>query len=269
MVLIPLHVYSEFNSFMTPEIILIAVLIFAAAMLYSSVGHGGASGYLAVMALFSFAPETMRPTALLLNICVSAIASFKFASKGFFTWRKFYPFALASVPFAFLGGSVSLPIPYFKVLVGLALLAAAALLARRETKTEPAEVEVEPRTIPLPVALALGAALGLLSGLTGVGGGIFLSPILLFSKWTDVRQTAAISAMFILVNSIAGLAANFGNTNLAALPSPPVLATFAALVILGGLIGASFGSNRTHSPLVLRRLLALVLVIAAWKMIFG
>jgi uncharacterized protein len=254
---------------MTTEIILIAILIFAAAMLYSSVGHGGASGYLAVMALFSFAPETMRPTALILNICVSAIASFKFASKGFFSWRKFYPFAIASVPFAFLGGSLSLPIPYFKVLVGLVLLAAAVMLARPVGHAEPVDDEDDAKIIPVPVALALGAGLGLLSGLTGVGGGIFLSPLLLFSKWTDVRQTAAISAMFILVNSIAGLAANFRQTNLSALPSMPVLVTFGVLVILGGLIGSSFGSNRTHSTLVLRRLLALVLVIAAWKMIFG
>src|SRR5215217_3251779 len=126
---------------MTTEIILIAVLIFAAAMLYSSVGHGGASGYLAVMALFSFAPEKMRPTALILNICVAAIGAFKFASKGFFSWRKFYPFALASVPFAFLGGSLSLPIPYFKIVVGLALIVAAVLLARRQKQTDQIEVQ--------------------------------------------------------------------------------------------------------------------------------
>src|SRR5215203_2877767 len=114
---------------MTAEIILIAFLIFAAAMLYSSVGHGGASGYLAVMALFSFAPAAMRPTALILNICVSSIAAVKFARMGFFSWQKFYPFALASVPFAFLGGSLSLPPHFFKVMVGLVLILAAILLA--------------------------------------------------------------------------------------------------------------------------------------------
>ena len=254
---------------MTTEIILIAFLIFAAAVLYSSVGHGGASGYLAVMALFSFAPETMRPTALILNICVAAIGAYKFASKGFFSWRKFYPFAFASVPLAFLGGSLTLPIPYFKVIVGVLLLIAAALLARRETNNEHLDDQNQPRIISVPIALAVGAGLGLLSGLTGVGGGIFLSPLLLFSGWTDIRQTAAISAMFILVNSIAGLAANLGQTNLATLPSPTVLITLAVCVILGGLIGSSFGASRKHSTLVLRRLLALVLVIAAWKMILG
>ncbi|HUR98279.1 MAG TPA: sulfite exporter TauE/SafE family protein, partial [Pyrinomonadaceae bacterium] len=204
---------------MTTEIILIAFLIFAAAVLYSSVGHGGASGYLAVMALFSFAPETMRPTALILNICVAAIGAFKFASKGFFSWRKFYPFALASVPFAFLGGSLSLPIPFFKIIVGVVLVVAAALLARRDKNDEELDDEAQPKSISIPIALVIGAGLGLLSGLTGVGGGIFLSPLLLFAGWTDIRQTAAISAMFILVNSIAGLAANLRQTSPASLPS--------------------------------------------------
>src|SRR5829696_9772240 len=180
---------------MTTEIVLIVLLIFAAATLYSSVGHGGASGYLAVMALFSFAPETLRPTALILNICVSAIASFKFARMGFFSWRKFYPFALGSIPFAFIGGGISLPLPYFKIAVGLALVVAAVLLARREKPADQSEVPGDADAIPLPVALAVGTGLGLLSGLTGVGGGIYLSPLLLFSKWTGIRQTAAISAM--------------------------------------------------------------------------
>jgi|SRR5215203_3255465 len=254
---------------MTTEIILLVALIFAAAILYSTVGHGGASGYLAVMALFSFAPETMRPTALILNICVAAIGAFKFASKGFFSWRKFYPFALASVPFAFLGGSLSLPIPYFKIIVGLVLLVAAALLARREKNNGGFDDHDQLKTISIPIALVIGAGLGLLSGLTGVGGGIFLSPLLLFAGWTDIRQTAAISAMFILVNSIAGLAANLTKTNLAALPSPAVLLTLAACVVVGGLIGSGFGASRKQSTLVLRRLLALVLVIAAVKMILG
>ncbi len=177
-------------------------------MLYASVGHGGASGYLAVMALFSFAPATMRPTALILNIFVSLIAAFKFTRKGFFSSRKFYPFAVTSIPFAYLGGSLSLPTPLFKTVVGIALLMAAVLLARREKTIDSFDEKNDTETIPLPAALSCGAGLGLLSGLTGVGGGIFLSPLLLFLKWADVRQTAALSAMFILVNSIAGLAAN-------------------------------------------------------------
>ncbi len=251
------------------EIILIAFLIFVAAMLYSSVGHGGASGYLAVMALFSFAPATMRPTALILNICVSSIAAFKFARKGFFSWRKFYPFAVASVPFAYLGGSVSLPTAIFKIIVGVVLLVAAILLVRRPTIPGEIESGSEDKTISLPIALACGSGLGLLSGLTGVGGGIFLSPLLLFMKWSDVRQTAAISAMFILVNSIAGLAANLNQTSLAELPSTWVLSSLAVVAVIGGNIGASFGTNRAQSTVVLRRLLSLVLAIAALKMILG
>lgn len=250
------------------EDFLIVVLIFAAAVLYSSVGHGGASGYLAVMALFSFAPATMRPTALILNICVSSIAAFKFARMGFFSRSKFYPFAIASVPFAFIGGSLNLPTHFFKPVVGVVLLVAAFLLARREKIVPEFEGQSE-KEISLPFALVCGSLLGLLSGLTGVGGGIFLSPLLLFLKWADVRQTAAISAMFILVNSIAGLGANLSQPDPAVLLSPGVLGAFGAAAVLGGLIGATFGTNRKQSTLTLRRILAIVLFIAALKMILG
>lgn len=250
------------------EVFLVALLIFAAAMLYSSVGHGGASGYLAVMALFSFAPATMRPVALVLNICVSTIAAVKFWRNGFFSWRRFYPFAVASVPFAYVGGSLNLPAPFFKPIVGVVLLVAAFLLARREKTVEEFDAQ-NVKIISVPVALSCGAVLGLLSGLTGVGGGIFLSPLLLFLKWTDVRQTAAISAMFILVNSVAGLGANISLTTLAALPSPIVFGAFAAAAVPGGIIGATFGANRKQTSLLLRRLLAIVLFIAALKMFFG
>jgi uncharacterized membrane protein YfcA len=248
------------------EIILIAFLIFAAAMLYSSVGHGGASGYLAVMALFVFAPATMRPTALILNICVSSIAAVKFARMGYFSWQKFYPFALASIPFAFIGGSLSLPPHFFNAAIGIVLIVAAILLARRDTADRKLESQVEKEAIPLPYAFVCGSGLGLLSGLTGVGGGIFLSPLLLFMKWTDVRQTAAISAMFILVNSIAGLTACFGQASLASFPSVSVLIAFGATAVAGGTIGASFGSSQHQSSLALRRLLAVVLAIAGTKM---
>lgn len=250
------------------EALLIALLILVAAMLYSSVGHGGASGYLAVMALFSFAPATMRPTALILNIFVSSIAAFTFARKGFFSWQKFYPFAIASIPFAFIGGSLDLPTKYFKPLVGVVLLVAAVLLARR-TKDAQELGDQNLKTIPPAYALGLGTVLGLLSGLTGVGGGIFLSPLLLFLGWTDVRQTAAISAMFILVNSIAGLTANVSTNTLAALPPPVVLGAFVTAAVVGGNIGSRYGTNRQQSTLALRRLLALVLLIAALKLIFG
>lgn len=248
------------------EVIFISVLILLAAMLYSSVGHGGASGYLAVMALFSIAPATMRPTALILNICVSSIAAVKFARKGFFSWHRFYPFALASVPFAFVGGSITLPADFFKPVLGIILLVAAVMLARRETHLVQSDDNRKDR-IPVAAALACGAALGLLSGLTGVGGGIFLSPLLLFMGWSDVRQTAAISAFFILVNSIAGLGANLVKTDVSVLPYWYVLLAFGVAAVAGGHLGSSYGSDRAKSSLTLRRLLALVLVIAAVKLI--
>jgi len=251
------------------DLLLIAFMIFAAAVLYSSVGHGGASGYLAVMALFSFAPATMRPTALILNICVSSIAALKFARKGYFSWRKFYPFAIASVPFAFIGGSLSLPPFFFKVIVGIVLIIAAILLAGRGRADRAPEAQSEIETISLPFAFLCGTGLGFLSGITGVGGGIFLSPLLLFLKWTDVRQTAAVSAVFILVNSIAGLTANLSHTLFTSLPTTPVLCTLAVAAVVGGVIGANLGSNRSRSPLALRRLLALVLAIAGVKMMLG
>ena len=146
---------------MDTEIILIAFLIFAAAVLYSSVGHGGASGYLAVMALFSFAPETMRPTALILNICVAAIGAIKFARMGFFSWRKFYPFAIGSMPFAFIGGRINLPLPYFKVAVGLALVVAAVLLARNEDPADQSEVTDDSRTALAPDRVGGGDRAGI------------------------------------------------------------------------------------------------------------
>jgi len=250
------------------ETVIIAFLILAAAMLYSSVGHGGASGYLAVMALFSFSPAMMRPTALILNICVSSITAFKFASMGFFSWSKFYPFAVASIPFAFIGGSLTLPAHFFKPVIGVVLIIAAFLLARRPKSVNDFPEQNE-QPISIPLALLLGALLGLLSGLTGVGGGIFLSPLLIFLKWGDVRQTAAISAMFILVNSTAGLGANLSQSNASLLPSPIVLGALAIAAAAGGIAGARFGTNRKQSTLALRRVLAVVLIIAAAKMIFG
>jgi uncharacterized membrane protein YfcA len=253
---------------MASETLLIAGLILVAAMLYSSVGHGGASGYLAVMALFNFAPATMRPTALILNIFVSAIAAIRFTNKGFFSWRKFYPFAIASIPFAAIGGSLALPVPYFKWVLGVVLMIAATLLAWPRLLRTP-DVN-EPQTIiPLQYALICGSALGLLSGLTGVGGGIFLSPLLLFTGWADIRQTAALSAMFILVNSIAGLAANLVQTDLTVLPAWMTFAAFGLSAGIGGLIGSTFGSARERSSVTLRRILAGVLVIASLKLILG
>ena len=237
---------------------LLGLLILCAAILYSSVGHGGASAYLAVMALFGTSAAVMRPTALVLNLFVAGIAAAQFARAGWFRWRLFWPFAIASVPMAFLGGRLSLPDPTYRRVLGAVLLFAAVRLAVRLASA----AEKPLRPLPLPLAMVLGALIGLLSGLTGVGGGIFLSPLLLVGRWAEPKPTAAVSAAFIWVNSLAGLLGRPGN--LALLPPSTVLWVGAAVV--GGLIGSGQGSRRLAS-MTLRRLLALVLLVAGMKLI--
>ena len=239
---------------------LLAAGMLAAAFAYASVGHGGASAYIAAMALAGIAPAEMRPIALVLNVLVSAIATYKFARAGYFRWRLFWPFAVVSIPFAFIGGAITLPGTAYKVLVGLVLVYAAWQLWRSARAGEEMRAVREP---PIPRAMAIGAALGLLAGLTGVGGGIFLSPLLLMLGWAGTKQTSATSAPFILVNSIAGLAAGFAVKSASL---PPYIWTLGAAVMVGGWLGAEYGSRRFANPLV-RRILAVVLALAGAKMI--
>jgi uncharacterized protein len=239
---------------------LLAVIIFLAAILYSSVGHAGASGYLAAMALMNVHPDVMRPTALTLNIIVATIGTIQFTRAGHFAWRIFWPFAVTSVPFAFFGGAMKLPYHFYKAAVGAVLVFAAVRLIYAARRA--ADVETKP--LPVGPALVAGSGIGLLAGLTGVGGGIFLSPILLLARWATVRQTAAVSVAFILVNSIAGLIGNFASVH--SLPAGiPWLAIAAGT---GGLIGSQIGSQHAP-PLVLRYLLAFVLVIAGVSLFRG
>lgn len=226
------------------------------AVLYSSVGHAGASGYIAVMSLLSIAPATIKPVALLLNVAVALIGTMQFTRAGHFRWSLFWPFALAAVPCAALGGYLQLPVATFKMLVGIALLLSAANLLLRP----PAERRTQ--APPLPVALIVGAALGLLAGLTGTGGGIYLTPLMLFLHWAPMRQVAAVSAPFILLNSLSGLAGHFAAGN-----SIPVLAWPLLLaVVVGGAIGATLGARYLPVP-VIKRVLALVLLIAGVKLV--
>lgn len=244
---------------MSPHDLLgLAALVFAAALLYSMVGHAGASGYLAAMALYGVSAAVMKPTALVLNLVVATVASIQFARERCFAWDRFWPFAVGSVPFAFVGGGLAVPGAIYKRLVGLTLLFAAWRLFRfaRGAST------VEPRPLALAVALPLGCVLGLLSGLTGVGGGIFLSPLLLLTGWADARTTAGVSAVFILVNSAAGLLGHVASVRML----PPGLPALAGTALAGGLLGSTLGSRRLPNSAI-RRLLALVLVVAAVKMI--
>jgi uncharacterized protein len=239
--------------------LLLSSAIFVAAVLYSSVGHGGASAYLAVMSLAGLAPPVMRPSALVLNLVVAAISVFRFARAGHFRWRLFWPFAVTSIPFAFLGGAITLPDVVYRRILGLVLLFAAYRLWR--VFRGDAEKLHAP---PLAAALLWGAGIGMLSGLTGVGGGIFLSPLLLLAHWAKPKPTAAVSAAFIWVNSFAGLLGK--PSSLAALP--PGIALWAAAAAVGGIVGAGLGSGRLPS-IALRRLLAIVLVVAGGKLLLG
>lgn len=238
------------------EELLILLGLAVAAFLYSSVGHGGASGYLAVMAFAGLSPAFMKPTALVLNVVVASIGTWKYLRAGAFDWKVFWPFAVVSIPMAYLGGTLHVPADVFKPLVGVALLFAAwrMLLSSRQ-------LEVKRRKLELLPALFAGAVMGLLAGMTGVGGGIFLSPLLLLLGWAGTRETSGIAALFILVNSLAGLA---GHGDLSSLPDN--FPTWAAVVAVLGWLGAEFGSRRLRLP-VIRNLLAVVLALAGMKMV--
>ncbi len=243
---------------MTGEFVALAAAIFVVALLYSSVGHAGASGYIAVMTLFGMGVEVIRPTALALNILVAAIGFFQWWRGGHFLWSLFWPFALLSVPAAFLGGWVHVPADYLKVLIGLVLwFSAWRLFYRRE---DPPDI-VRPAR---PTAVASGAGLGFLSGLTGTGGGIFLTPLMLFCGWGRVKEVAAVSSLFILLNSSSGLAGYVQSGRVL----PDFAWPLAVVVAAGGFVGSRLGSR--HLPVRgIAVLLALVLAIAGTKLVLG
>jgi uncharacterized membrane protein YfcA len=240
--------------------VLALCLLFAVgAALYSSVGHGGASAYIAAMALFSVAPEVMKPTALALNLLVAGFGTWRYWRSGLTNWRLVLAFALTAAPAAFLGGRIHLPPIYYKALVGILLWAAAArllwqpkVLAHR-TISEP----------PLWISLPSGAVLGLLAGLTGTGGGIFLSPLIILKGWEEPRRTSGVVAAFILLNSLAGLAGNAASVG----RLPHELPWFLAAVGAGALLGTWLGVERLPRPWLLRTLGA-VLIIAGAKLLF-
>lgn len=244
------------------DIALLAALILAAAAIYSSVGHAGASGYIAAMALFGLAPAVMKPTALTLNILVATLASYRLHRAELVGWRALLPLLAGSLPLAFLGGAIQLPAQWYRAIVGIILVIAAARLffQPRTASTVDPELAIQ---VPWVAGILAGAAVGLLSGLTGTGGGIFLSPLLLLFGWTNARQASGITAPFILVNSIAGLAGNVAS--LRSLPAE--LSYFVVAALLGALIGTQFGI-RWFSNVTLQRVLALVLLIAGGKFLF-
>ena len=243
---------------MNADALILAALFFAAALMYSSVGHAGASAYLAAMALVGVAATIMRPTALVLNLFVASIVVVRFSHAGHLPWRSLVPLAAGSIPMAFIGGSIELPGEIYRPLVAVVLLAGAWRLATATPESD----DADQRGVPLVAGIAAGAAIGLLAGLTGTGGGIFLTPLLVLAAWTGTRDAAGLSGAFILVNSIAGLAGLL----IGGLDLPPALPLWVVAVVAGGLIGSWMGAAR-FSILNLRRALALVLVLAAAKLI--
>src|SRR5205807_8033169 len=239
------------------QLAFLCLAIAVIAFLYSSVGHAGASGYIATMTLFGLAATAIRPTALVLNILVATIGSFQFWRAGHFSWKLFWPFALLSIPAAYFGGYLQPSASVLRILIGVVLLFSAARLVFR--RSDPAEVTSPSK----PTAIGIGAGLGFLSGLTGTGGGIFLTPLLLFCRWAQIRQAAAVSALFILVNSIGGIIGYL--TAVHSVPSPGIY--LAVPAIIGGTLGSYLGSRR----LPVRGIaifLAVVLTIAGAKLIF-
>lgn len=245
------------------DLLTLCVLILLAATTYSAVGHAGASAYIAAMALYGLAPAVMKPTALVLNIFVAIYTTWRMHRAGLTDFKMVWPFVLGSIPLAYVGGAIHIPPQWYRLLIGAMLLFAAYRLwigakpasGDSEHSTHDAE-----RAPPFAAAFLIGAAIGLLSGLTGTGGGIFLSPILVMMHWTSIRKASGIAAPFILVNSLAGLAGNLSLTR--SLPSE--LPYFLLAAIIGALLGAQLGTSWLP-PHILRRVLALVLLVAALK----
>lgn len=243
---------------------LIPVALAAVAALYASVGHAGASGYLAVLALAGLAPAELRPTALTLNLLVATVATLRFGGAGHFRWRILWPFLATAFPMAFVGGSLPVDPTLYRILLGAVLLFAAwrLIAGTRKSSGENAGAELPAPTPPLLAALLIGALIGLASGVVGVGGGIFLSPILLLAGWATPKEAAGVAAPFILANSASGLTGQL----LQGAVLPEGLPLWLGAVFLGGWVGATFGSRRATGT-GLRRLLALVLVLAGAKLL--
>lgn len=237
--------------------LIISICLMLGAILYTSVGHGGASIYIAIMAIFSVKTSVIKPTALVLNIFISSFTSWRFIKNGFFDLKILTPIAIGAIPMAFLGGYINTPSHVYKTIVGIILLFSAVSLVWNKsavnTETRP------PKTI---WAVLSGCLIGFLAGLTGTGGGIFLSPLLLLMKWSEPKRTSGIAAIFILINSISGLLGNYSSVqNL-----PSQLPLYLTATIIGATIGTTLGI-KYYSAKGIKRALALVLTVAGFKLI--
>jgi len=233
-------------------------ILFFVAFLYASVGHGGASGYLALMALYGVAPEEMKPTALMLNLFVSLTSFIQYYRGGYFFKKLFIPIAAASIPMAFIGGMITVEENIYKRVLGVLLLFP---VIRFFFFKNVEDKDLKPSN--LTIAIVTGAVVGLLSGMIGIGGGILLSPILLLLQWTNQKQTAAISAAFIFVNSVAGL----GGMLTQGISFTGDMIAYIVVAFIGGLLGAYFGAKKFNQN-VLKYVLATVLLLASYKLLF-
>lgn len=240
---------------------IITALIFIAALAYAVVGHGGASGYTAVLALMGVEGTDIRSSILMLNILVSGIGMVRFMRAGIFNWSLFWPFAIVSIPMAFIGGRVELPSYLLEPIMGVVLIISSLLTALR---TFYVSHEITPPQAPnRPILMGTGACLGFLAGLTGIGGGVFLSPLMVLLRWAEVRTVSAIAATFIFVNSVAGLLGRISQ-GITLMPSMPYWLVAAGV---GGLIGSWLGAKKLGSkPLTLW--LALIVFTAGLKLVF-
>ena len=236
-------------------------LILLTSTLYASVGLGGGSGYIALMGLFNIDPAVVKPTALALNILVTTIGTYKYSRAGYFSWKLFLPFAITSIPFAFLGGRLNLNSDIYKTVVGILLLYAATRLFFFARKIE--EKAISPSPPSLWAGLLTGAIIGFIAGITGVGGSIFLAPLILLMNWATPKETAGVATVFVLVNSISGLAGYWSNT----FTLPPQIIYWGIAVIIGGWIGAEYGSRKLPNPII-RQVLAGILLLGGLKMFF-
>lgn len=239
---------------------MLTLLILITSTLYASVGLGGGSGYLALMSLFNIDPAVMKPTALGLNILVSSIGTYKYSRAGHFSWKLFWPFAAASIPFAFLGGRLNLDGNIYKGIVSLLLLFATSRLfiTARSADNKPV---IAP---PLWAALLSGALIGFIAGITGIGGAIFLSPLILLIGWATPKETAGLTILFVLVNSISGLLGHWSYT----LTLPPQIVYWGIAVIIGGWIGAEYGSRKIEGKIT-RNILAIILFLGGIRIFFS
>jgi uncharacterized protein len=252
----------EAMTVLDTEAIWLAAVFFVIALVYAAVGQAGASGYIAAMALFGFAPQAMKTTALALNLLVAAIGTFQFLSAGRLSWRTVYPFAVLSFPFSLLGGAIQLPEAIYYPVVGVVLVLSALQVARSALRKEGAS-PAAPIAPPFHAALATGAVIGFISGTTGTGGGVFLAPVILAMNWGTARQTAATTAVYNLTNSAAALIGACTYWDRLPQSLPWWLVTVAAGGSVGAFVGSQYLSDRW-----LRGILALLLLVSGLKLLW-